>query len=477
MTHTQTRERAQSLRAVLYLRQSKDFTGEMAAVERQRAANVKHCAQRGWTIVDEYVDNDTSASTRKPRPSFERMMANAELDSFDVIVSWQIDRLTRRPIEAERFIDLFERRGMLFSTTSGDLDLESEEGRLKLRLMVAIARMEVERKSNRQRAADEQRADSGALPSERSFGYIGRELHPIEAPALANAYASLLAGESMVSIAKHLAAQGFRGRKSGNAMNNVIVRAMLRNPRNCGYRGLRGEIRGKGDWPAIVDREIWEAAMAIMDSHVPGHNGIGTARRWIGSGLYRCGKDGCDRDMMGAGAGNAVPDPAKRRGYRCRSGHMFRSNGVAVDAYVETAVVDRLVSPDLANMLIDDHSDAIVRIKGQLSALAVKEQRVEDLAVDGLLDRAGASRQKARIDDERRTLNDELGKLVRHSVLGPVISAKDPALHYASLPITLRQKVIDSLCVVTLKPIRAGRAMPFDGDASIVIDWRTRPKE
>jgi DNA invertase Pin-like site-specific DNA recombinase len=455
---------------VLYLRQSKDFTGEMAAIERQRKSNSEHCARRGWVIVDEYVDNDVSASKRKPRPEFERMMQDAEFGTFDVIVSWQIDRLTRRPIEAERLIDLYERRAMLFSTTSGDLDLESEEGRLKLRLMVAIARMEVERKSNRQRAADEQRADSGALPSERSFGYVGRELHELEAPALRNAYMSLLAGESMVSIAKHLTQQGFMGRKSGRPMTNVSVRGMLLNPRNCGFRGLRGEIRGKGDWEPIVEREIWEAACVIMRSHEPGHKGIGTARRWLGSGLYRC--DDCGGDMMGAGAGNAIAEPEKRRGYRCRVNHMFRSNGAAIDDYVELEVAKRLVSKELRSMLVDERSDQIIDLKAQLSALSVRQQRIEDQHADGDLTTDGFRRQKERIEQKRSELNAEMGKHVRHAVLGPVVTAANPVKHYASLPVTMRQKIVDSLAVVTLRHIRPGRARAFDGPTSVDIAWR-----
>ena len=48
--------------AGLYLRISKDMTGEGLAVERQRADEVRLIQQRGWTLHREYVDNDISGA-------------------------------------------------------------------------------------------------------------------------------------------------------------------------------------------------------------------------------------------------------------------------------------------------------------------------------------------------------------------------------------------------------------------------------
>ncbi len=50
------------VRAVLYLRQSLDPSGAGAAVERQRIDCRALATGQGWTVIDEYVDNDTSAT-------------------------------------------------------------------------------------------------------------------------------------------------------------------------------------------------------------------------------------------------------------------------------------------------------------------------------------------------------------------------------------------------------------------------------
>src|SRR5688500_9937702 len=92
-------------RAAVYLRQSLDRSGEGAAVDRQRPGCRKLCEQRGWEPV-EYVDNDVSASTGKVRPAYARMLADVSAGRIGAVVSWDLDRLHRRPVELEHFINL-----------------------------------------------------------------------------------------------------------------------------------------------------------------------------------------------------------------------------------------------------------------------------------------------------------------------------------------------------------------------------------
>lgn len=53
----------------------------------------------------EFVDNDVSATSRKPRPQFDRMMACVDAGDFDVIVARHMDRLLRRLAEFESVLE------------------------------------------------------------------------------------------------------------------------------------------------------------------------------------------------------------------------------------------------------------------------------------------------------------------------------------------------------------------------------------
>src|SRR5215213_11550929 len=140
------------MRAAVYLRQSRDHdkdeeTGEKKglAVARQRDGCLALCHAKGWDVV-EYVDNDVSAYTGKLRPEYERMLADVEAGNLDAVVCWDLDRLHRRPIELEHFMELADSRRLALATVSGDVDLSTDNGRLYARIKGAVAKSESDRK-------------------------------------------------------------------------------------------------------------------------------------------------------------------------------------------------------------------------------------------------------------------------------------------------------------------------------------------
>src|SRR5829696_4492183 len=194
------------MRAGVYLRQSKDRYGTGLAVARQRKDCLKLCTERGWEPV-EYVDNDVSAYTGRHRPAYERMLADIEAGQLRAVCVWDLDRLHRRPVELEHFIELADRRRLALATVSGDTDLGTDSGRLFARVKGAVARAEGERKSARQKAQALQAAELGKPHrGPRAFGYEadGTTIRTDEAEALRAAYRNLLAGGTLTGISRDL---------------------------------------------------------------------------------------------------------------------------------------------------------------------------------------------------------------------------------------------------------------------------------
>ncbi|MDT5181978.1 MAG: hypothetical protein QOI29_136, partial [Mycobacterium sp.] len=96
------------MEAAVYLRQSVDRYGDELAISRQREDCLKLCDQRGWS-PHEYVDNDTSA-TKGRRHAYERMLDDIRAGYIGAVVVWDLDRLHRRPMELEHFIDLADEK-------------------------------------------------------------------------------------------------------------------------------------------------------------------------------------------------------------------------------------------------------------------------------------------------------------------------------------------------------------------------------
>ncbi|MGB6059417.1 MAG: recombinase family protein, partial [Microthrixaceae bacterium] len=97
--------------AAIYARISQD-DGTALGVTRQ----VEDCRQLarelGWTVAEEYIDNDVSAYSGKRRPAYEAMLADIADGSRDGVIVYHADRLTRRPIELEQFLDVVSGAGV-----------------------------------------------------------------------------------------------------------------------------------------------------------------------------------------------------------------------------------------------------------------------------------------------------------------------------------------------------------------------------
>lgn len=364
----------QSLRVAIYARISRDVTGEGLGVERQ----LKDCRQiatdRGWTVAEEYVDNDISAFGGKHRPAYERMMQDIAAGQRDAVIVYNTDRLTRRPIELEQFTAVCESAGVrqLVSVT-GDIDLGNDDGMFMARVLAAVAAKESARKSERLRRKARESAEAGRPNGGvRPFGYEKDQLTIVESEAaiireLADRY---LAGESSASLTRWLVAQEVPT-AGGAGWQSSTLRQILVSPRVAGLRSHNGEIVGDAVWPAIITADKHRQLVALFARKTP--NGRRTPRRYLLSGMLRCGN-----------CGNKLFSSARRdtRRYVCKSGPDHGGCGrltvVAgpVEEWIATAVLVRLDSPAMHDALSgraaadERHSTLLEQLQSDQSQLA-----------------------------------------------------------------------------------------------------------
>jgi DNA invertase Pin-like site-specific DNA recombinase len=245
------------VRASIYLRISQDRTGESLGVERQREDCTKLVADRGWTLARApFVENDTSAAGRKPRPEFRALLAAVEAGEVDVIVAWALDRLTRTARDRLALVETCRDHGVRIALVRGsDMDPTTPSGRLAIGILGEVAQHEIDAKSDRQARAAEQAAAQGRwIGGRRPFGYAADGVTKIESEAAAvrEGYMALLSGVSLRGIAKEWNRAGFTTGQapwrhthlgSSSPWRPDSVRRVLLNPRYAGIRALRGEER------------------------------------------------------------------------------------------------------------------------------------------------------------------------------------------------------------------------------------------
>jgi len=452
------------VRIAVYLRQSLDRDGSGLAVARQREDCLKLCADRGWDHV-EYVDNDISASTAKARPAYIRMLADIAAGRLDGVVAWDLDRLHRRPVELEHFIDLADRHRLALATIGGDADLSTDNGRLFARIKGAVARVEIERKSTRHKRANRQRAGLGIPPpgGRRAVGYEpgGQIVREAEAAHIRDGYRDLLAGSSLRAIAGRWNVAGFTT-SAGGSWRPDAVRYTLRNPRNAGLVVHCGEELRAGTWPPIVAETTYRAAVALLDDPTR-RTTPDTARRYLLAGLARCH---CGAKVITGRSQRG------RRTYRCGAtrGHLSRS-AEPIDTFVAELVIARLTQPDAAQLMyspsptVDVHS-----LSEEASALRGRLGELSDLFTDGAITAAQLARGTERARDRLQTIADQLADAGRVSLLGALVTADDVRDVWQRLDLDRRRSVIDALMTVTLQSPGQG-ARTFD-PTTVSIQWR-----
>jgi site-specific DNA recombinase len=460
--------------AAKYRRISNDREGRELGIERQDQDLDDLGVRRGLTYVGDYFDNDISASTksRKPRPGYQRMLADAKAGRFKVIAAYTTSRITRRPREFEDLIDLAVQHGIEFQyVRSPEFDLSTAQGRRVARTLAAQDAGEAEETSERVARAALQRAERGEWHGgHRAFGYTrdGMSVDPAEAAHLVYAYGQLLAGVPTSSIARDLTARGITA-TTGNPFTYSTLARMLRNPRNCALRVHRGEIVGPASWPAIVDESTWRAAVAILTDPAR-RTTTGNRASYLLSGLAICG--GCGRTITSGGVKrSSAGTTTYRRIYVCRANKCVGRRQDWVDEFVGAVVVERLSRPDARDLLVDEQTPDLAALRTEAAALRVRLDELADAFASDEITRMQLTRATEKMRGRLDEIEAAQVHVSRAPVLAELVTAEDVGAAWTALPLDRQRAVVDVLMTVTLHPGGGGRRT-FD-PSKVEITWRT----
>lgn len=153
------------MRAAAYVRVStRDQAEEGLSLDIQRAAIAEYCKRRGWTVVEEIVD-DGYSGRNEDRPGYQRLMTlMGKRNRPDVVVVARLDRLTRSLAHLVELIDRADRRWGIVALDM-DLNTLSANGQFVIHVLGAVARWESrmisERVSASMRAAHAEARSAG----------------------------------------------------------------------------------------------------------------------------------------------------------------------------------------------------------------------------------------------------------------------------------------------------------------------------
>lgn len=452
-------------RAAIYARISDARDDDTAGVERQVEDCRRLAADRGLEVVGEYVDNNRSAFSGRVRPEYERMLDDVAAGRVDVIVVWATDRLYRRLADLEQLVE--ELHGVDVATChSGEVELDTADGRLKARLLGSVAQHSSEKSGERVARAAEQRARRGGFNGgKRRFGYTadGAALVDAEVEALRWAYRHILDGGSVASVTREWTARGLTG-PSGARLADPSVRDYLLRPMNAGIATYRGAEVGRTGMPVVVDEATWRAVSAILRDPSR-RTTVGRPAKTLLTPFLRCAE--CKGPMSGGTRSEAAGKP-RRAVYLCRKGCTQRSRPM-LDEAVGTLVVAYLEREGL--QLDAATGDDGSRLAREAEALRLERAELEAAFTRGDLDvaayalgiRANNARREAM--EARSVATSSAPAEVRQ-----VAAADDVGAAWKAAPVDVRREVIR----IVIERIEVGRnPAPGTFDFSAVsIVWR-----
>ncbi|MBI3555223.1 MAG: recombinase family protein [Deltaproteobacteria bacterium] len=101
----------------------------------------RHCAARGWDVIEEVIDHGYSGSNDQ-RPGLKRLMVLARARRVDIIIVTKLDRLFRSLRHLVTVLDELESLGVKFVSLHDQIDLTTASGRLMLHILAAFSEFE-----------------------------------------------------------------------------------------------------------------------------------------------------------------------------------------------------------------------------------------------------------------------------------------------------------------------------------------------
>lgn len=275
-----------NLNVCFYARVSTDKDEQLHSLQSQISFFNDYISKvPNWRFVGSYIDEGISGTQVKKREEFLRMIEDARIHKFDLILTKEISRFSRNTLDSIMYTQELLSNGVGVYFLNDNINTILPDSELRLTMMSSIAQDEVRRLSERVSFGMKRSIDNGVvLGCSNIYGYVkdkGKLVIDEEQAEMIkiifDRYANTTDGLSKVS--RYLYSIGYKSR-TGKRIDTTILTRIIENPKYkgyyCGHKSKVLDYRTKqkkrlneSDWiiykdyenvPPIVSEELWERA-------------------------------------------------------------------------------------------------------------------------------------------------------------------------------------------------------------------------
>lgn len=349
------------------------------SVETQKEGLQKYAKEKGYIIVDWYIDEAKSARKKsKTRKELTRLVNDAKDKKFEMIIFKCIDRWFRNIAEYYRIQEILENNNINWECSEEEYDTTTREGRLKLNLYLMLAQDEADRGSERITYVFKDKVDNG----EAIFGYaslpFGFKIETIEGKK------RVLIDEEKEHIANEIFVL-YETIKSKNKVQTIInkkydldityknISTMLKSPLYYGrYKNNDNYVYGRN----YLTKERWDRIQEILKSN---NKSTSTKRDYLFSCLVKC--DRCNKTLAGQTSFTRKKKPKVY--YRCNNRFLYKKCDVPKSISEEKleSMLLKHIKPYIENYIAEYEIKQINKPKPKIDIkkLRNRQKRLNDM--------------------------------------------------------------------------------------------------
>ena len=434
------------MRIAVYARYSSDLQDERSIDDQVSLCRDTAQKRFGADISAIYADYAISGSHTANRPQINQLMADAAERKFDILLSEDLDRISR---DQEHIASIFKR--LTFAGTKIFTVADGEINEMHIGLKGTMSALFIKNLALKVKRGITGRVKEGRHPGGRTYGYdianeIGsngqlirgkRRINPEQAKVVKRIFREYVAGRSPRSIAKDLnrdlipgptggewtasTINGNRQRHYGFLYTEMYVGfliynrvTMIKNPAT-GRRVSRPN--PQEEWIvkevpdlAIIDQETWDAAQTRKSSS--GRTTYLTQNRRPKhplSGLVRCGKCGGSYTVVSK---DSMACSASRERGTCDNKHRIAMPDLQKRVF--TGITGKLISPKAIEAAMAEYHDERARLRRTARAnLQRLSRRRSELThnIDNIVNAIASGTSANALTAKLRDFEEELAKI------------------------------------------------------------------